>query len=73
MRTIDNIYKNKKQIFINNLIGGLAWAIGATVGLTIILAIASFIFKNVTLIPFVGEFISSVIEDVLQKNPQLIK
>ena len=73
MRTIDSIYKNKKQIFINNLIGGLAWAIGATVGLTIILAIASFIFKNVTLIPFVGEFISSVIEDVLQKNPQLLK
>jgi len=73
MRTIDSIYKNKKQIFINNLIGGLAWAIGATVGLAIILAIASFIFKNVNLVPFVGEFISSVIEDVLQKNPQLLK
>ncbi|OGH12773.1 MAG: hypothetical protein A2776_02845 [Candidatus Levybacteria bacterium RIFCSPHIGHO2_01_FULL_40_10] len=70
MRTIDSIYKNKKQIFINNLIGGLAWAIGATVGLAIIVAALGFIVSNANVVPIVGDFIVEINEYVIKKSPR---
>ncbi len=69
----DKIYRSKKVIFFDNLIGGVAWAMGATIGLAIILAILGFVVKNINLVPIVGNFVSDVMKEVLQKNPQLLK
>lgn len=46
---------------------------GATIGLAIILAILGFVVKNINLVPIVGNFVSDVMKEVLQKNPQLLK
>ena len=61
-----------KHIFINNFLGGIAWGLGATIGLTVVLAVFGFILGKIDFIPFVGDFVSSVIE-YTQKNPRLIK
>ncbi|HSW47720.1 MAG TPA: DUF5665 domain-containing protein [Candidatus Saccharimonadales bacterium] len=64
---------SRKQIVVNNFVGGLFWALGATVGLAFIFALLSLIAKNVNLVPFVGSFVSQVINFVISHNPNLQK
>jgi hypothetical protein len=60
---------SKKQIIINNFFGGIAWALGATVGLSFIFTLLGILAKNVNLVPFVGSFVSQIINFVLANNP----
>lgn len=62
----------RKKIFVNNFIGGIAWALGATVGLSLIIALLTLLLKNINLIPFIGNFVAGVIEFVVSKNPNLL-
>ena len=76
MAQFERVFKPLKEIMINNFFGGLAWAVGATVGLAIIAILLTFIFKNINLIPFVGKFIAQITDQVLvnlQSHPHLIK
>lgn len=62
-----------REIVFNNMLGGFAWAIGATVGLAIFFALLSMIAKNVNLVPVVGNFVSDIIDFILKTNPNLNK
>jgi hypothetical protein len=61
------------EIIFNNFIGGVAWALGATIGLSIIITFLTLISKQVNLIPVVGSFVSQVVNFVLIHNPNLQK
>lgn len=69
----ERVYRSKKTIFVDNLIGGIAWGLGATLGIALIFASLSFILKNIDIVPYVGSFVADVIKEVVQKNPQLVK
>jgi hypothetical protein len=62
---------SKNEIVINNFIGGIAWALGATVGLAFIFTILGLIAKNVNVVPVIGTFVSEIINFVLSHNPNL--
>ncbi len=64
---------SKKQIILNNIIGGMSWALGATVGLGLIFTVLGLIAKNLNLIPYIGSFVSQIIDFVLAHNPNLQK
>lgn len=64
---------SKKQIITNNFIGGLSWALGATVGISVIFTVLTLISKSINLVPVVGSFVSDVIDFVLRVNPNLRK
>lgn len=51
---------NKKKIFINNFIGGLAFALGSTIGLAIVIALLTFILGKVNLIPYIGSYLAEL-------------
>lgn len=51
---------NRKKIFVNNFIGGIAWALGSTIGLTIILALLTFVLSKVDLIPIIGTYLAKL-------------
>ncbi len=55
----------KKQIIVNNFIGGLSWALGSIVGLTIIAAIVGFVLNFVDFKLFLGEWLGGVIKQSL--------
>ncbi len=69
----DKVYRSRKTIFTDNLIGGIGWGIGGAIGLAIILAVSAFFIGNIGFVPVIGEFILDINDYVLQKNPQLIK
>lgn len=66
------IHKSRREIFVNNFLGGIAWGLGATVGASIVLAIFVFILSKINFVPFVGNFASSVVNYVLISNPNLL-
>ncbi len=68
----EQIHKSRTEIFINNFLGGVAWGLGATLGISIILAITAFLLSRVNFIPFVGDFISKILNYVLVSNPNLL-
>lgn len=61
----------RKKIIIDNFLGGFSWALGATIGLSIIIAIIGFLLKHVNFVPAVGNFIYQILVFILSKNPNL--
>jgi len=72
MERYERIHQPRSKIFVNNFIGGIAWAIGATVGLALIVAILTLTLKNVNIIPVVGNFVAKIIQFIITKNPNLL-
>jgi hypothetical protein len=62
---------SRKEIVLNNFIGGIFWALGATIGLALIFTILAFIAKNINFVPVIGSFVSQIINFVLSHNPNL--
>lgn len=71
MEKQEAVHKNKKELFINNFIGGVAWGLGATVGLALVLTLLGIVVKQINLVPFVGSFVADVLNFVLSNNPEL--
>lgn len=68
----DHVKESKKEIFFNNLIGGVAWGLGATVGAAIILALAGVILSKINTIPVVGEYVEHVLQYMSEKQDTAI-
>lgn len=60
MQRYERVHRSKKEMLINNFLGGIAWGLGTTFGVAIILAILGFLSKEINLIPFVGNFVTEV-------------
>jgi Na+-translocating ferredoxin:NAD+ oxidoreductase RnfA subunit len=62
---------SRNEIIFNNFLGGIAWALGATIGLSLIFIILGHLAKEVNLVPVVGSFVSQVINYILATNPNV--
>lgn len=51
---------SRKKIFVNNFLGGLAWALGSTIGLAIIASLLTFLLTKVDLIPVIGTYLAKL-------------
>lgn len=54
----------KKDIFIGNFIGGLAWGVGSVLGATIVVGTLVWTLKSINWVPVIGDFTSRVIDQV---------
>jgi len=59
---------NKKQIMLNNFLGGIAWSIGTLVGLAIIFVVVGFFLKRVDIVPILGDFLSDIMKSSIQQT-----
>lgn len=65
------ISKSKKVIFTNNFIGGIGWALGVTIGFSLLIALLGLLSDYIGLVPFIGSFVSEIIDFVLSYNKNL--
>lgn len=61
----------KRKVLFNNFLGGIAWGMGATVGISIVLGLLAFFVRVINPVPVVGDFVSSVYEYVVDNNPRI--
>lgn len=66
MERYEGVKRNLKHIAINNFIGGIAWGLGATVGIALLVVVLGFVAQRIDIIPFVGSFASEVTKFVLE-------
>lgn len=73
MQPFEKVERSRKQIIANNFLGGIAWGLGATIGLTVVLAVLGFVLSKANLIPIIGDFITKITVYVSQSTPHLLK
>lgn len=73
MQPFEKVERSKKQIILNNFLGGIAWGVGATLGLAIFFAILGLVLSKFDWIPFIGQFITKINLYISQSGPHLIK
>jgi hypothetical protein len=56
------VEEKKLSHFTKNLIGGLGWMIGATLGFTLFLAIVTFVLRQLGGLPIIGDFFAQLID-----------
>ncbi len=52
--------ENKKDIIVNNFIGGLFWGIGSALGAALLVTVLGIILTKINVVPLVGTFVSEV-------------
>lgn len=62
MQPQERVYRPIKQMLWHNFLGGIAWALGTTVGFAIVFAIITFVFNILGGLPVIGGFIASIVE-----------
>lgn len=60
------IERPKKEILLNNFLGGISWGLGATVGVSVIVSILIFILHYIGFIPIIGNFATDITKYVQQ-------
>ena len=69
----DKVTLSRRQIIVNNFLGGISWGLGTTIGLSVFFAILGVIISRVDLIPIIGDWVSQILNSVLSKNPTFIR
>lgn len=68
MPKADRVNRSMKKLFINNFVGGIAWGLGVTVGLTLVLAIVGFFIGQLDYVPIIGTFVSDIVNFIDQNR-----
>jgi len=71
MGKYEQVRQNKKQLIINNFLGGIFWAVGVTIGLSVLIAILGFLSDYINFVPIIGSFVSDILDFVLSSNRKL--
>lgn len=56
--------KDRRQIFVDNLIGGLAWGVGSIIGATIIVGVLGFFIARSRQVPIVGDAVKVILDEI---------
>jgi len=59
---------SRKDIMVNNFLGGIAWGVGTSIGLTVVVALISLILRQIEVVPIFGSFVLSITEFVKQNG-----
>lgn len=59
-----NVYRSRKQIVIDNLLGGIAWGLGSIIGATIVVSLIGFLLSQVETVPFIGKIVQNVVQEI---------
>ncbi|HXS14820.1 MAG TPA: DUF5665 domain-containing protein [Candidatus Saccharimonadales bacterium] len=63
-----DIYKPRKDIILDNFLGGIAWGLGITLGAALILTSITIILRSLDVVPVIGNF-AVQINHYIQTHP----
>lgn len=56
------------KIFVSNFLGGIAWGLGVTVGLSIVFGILGFVISKVDVVPIIGDFMQRLTQGLVEQG-----
>ncbi len=71
LQNFEKVTMSRKDILINNFLGGIFWSLGTLVGATIILGIVGYFLSRVDFVPLISNWTSSILETTMKKGIQL--
>lgn len=71
MQKQQRVYQSRQKLLIDNFLGGIAWGLGLTVGLSLVLTILGFIISQIDFIPVFGKLFSEIFNYAYSINPKL--
>ncbi|MBI2268445.1 MAG: hypothetical protein HYU80_03330 [Candidatus Blackburnbacteria bacterium] len=72
MEPVDRVHRPLGKMLLHNFLGGIAWALGVTVGLSIVLGILGYLVSKVDFVPVIGDFVKKITESVIeQPKPEI--
>jgi hypothetical protein len=69
MEPIQKVYRPTRRMLWDNFLGGISWALGVTVGLSIIFGALGYIGGKVNWIPVVGKVFSDLTQSIENNRP----
>lgn len=63
-----NVSHSRKDIIVNNFLGGIAWGVGSAIGATILIAVLGLLISRIDYIPAIGNIVSEVTSYVESRN-----
>jgi hypothetical protein len=58
--------KPRRRIFVDNLLGGLAWGVGSILGATIIIGVLGLVITRSRNIPLIGDVVQIILDEIQQ-------
>lgn len=68
MEKNEKIYRGRKQMMLENFLGGISWSIGAWIGTTIVIATIAYLLSKMNLVQIIGNFVAEVSKYVAVVN-----
>ncbi|MBN2015342.1 hypothetical protein JW766_00735 [Candidatus Dojkabacteria bacterium] len=62
--------RSRKQIILDNLIGGIAWGVGSAIGATLIIGLISFVFVKTRNVPLIGDLLTQIGQEVTESKQE---
>lgn len=67
----DRINRPLGKMMWHNFMGGIAWGLGVTLGLSILFGTLGYLGSKVDWVPVIGKFFSDVTKSIEQNRPQI--
>lgn len=61
--------RSKKQILLNNFLGGVAWSLGTFIGLGVLAAVVGYILQQADVANALADWLSKIIKDTISQVP----
>ena len=65
-RGMTKIFLTRKEVVVNNFLGGLAWGFGSFLGATVIVAAALWILGQLNAVPMIGKTITNTVNESIR-------
>lgn len=72
IRAVDRVYPTPRELVGKSFLQGISFGLGTTIGVSIVLAVLTYMITNLKAIPVLKEFISQTqVESVLPKSQKM--
>ena len=63
------IHRSRKDLMINNFLGGIMWGLGSVIGATIVVTVLGIIIVQTRRLPLIGDVVEVAVDSVLKAEP----
>ena len=60
MEPVKEVYRPLRKMLRDNFLGGIAWGLGITVGMGVLVAILSLVISRIDFVPIIGQLLKDL-------------